>query len=513
MYRKSDPEKVEKYLDLLPKLRKAIGLSKIDGGIQLTDHDTGFAVELSDEFLSETITSPEKKKELVSNFEAMGLIDPAQSLFEIRKLQRSFLDASHSSLLDRVRERLCDITAQIPFFKKNKSIYDVNRIKTIEDFQKLPFMRKKDLRESFPGNLLPQDVNVSSEIENGTLKLVSTSGSTEDRLQIIVKNQLDRLPFGSDDLFGISIGGKQPRTAILTTPVCSGSECSLGNDSYEDRLSKSFPDLYLQAMRDPFSVQRPVIEAFCTDIEKFKPTILLVDPIYMQCIARKANELNIKLPKVDVIQHSFEYGPKTALRDLNNLFKSKLFNSYGASEENRLAVQCHRGALHVRSDVVYLEIVNSKGPCDPGEVGSVVITTFDSVTPLIRYLIGDIASWTGKNCDCAFSLWPTIDFHGRSKDMIFSNNLWHSTLTIDRAIGAPEWLDFCHVIQHDKNAYEVKLIPSLGNSVNLPDISQRLEDYINPKNIFFKEVTRLGIQQSLKVGFTQNKFSGAPELL
>jgi phenylacetate-coenzyme A ligase PaaK-like adenylate-forming protein len=501
------------FLKKLPMLRDSVQVSTIENGIQLTDVETGFAVEFGQPYMQELIYKGDKLRELGRQLKEMGLTSDSKDIDKIRKLQRSILDANNLPLVERLQERLLNITNQVPFFSEKKSTYDPQAINSIEDFSKLPFMRKSNIRENFPTGLLPKNIDLATGLKDGSLIFVGTSGSTEERLQIISNSKISRLPFGSDDLFNLSIGGEQPRTAILTTPICSGTECTIGKVSFEARLSKYSPDLYLQTTSDPFSIQPKLLESFCNDITKFKPLILAADPIYLQCIIRRAAELSITLPPIDIIQHGFEFGPKTALRDLSRAFKVPIFNDYGASEENRLAVQCHKGSLHVRADVVYFEIVNSAGQCAPGEVGSVAITTFDTVVPLVRYLIGDIAEWTGKVCDCGFSSWPTIYLHGRYKDMIYSNKRWVSTLDIDRAIGAPAWLDFYRVIQHEKDLYEVNVIPALGASANFPDITERLGSYINSNNIKFKEVTRFDLLPSMKIGLVENKLGGAPELL
>lgn len=239
----------------------------------------------------------------------------------------------------------------------------------------------------------------------------------------------------------------------------------------------------------------------------------MADAIYLQCIIRQANEWGIKLPQIPLIQYGFEFAHQAAVRDLKKAFhNSMVLNDYGASEENHLALQCHRGSLHVRSDLVHFEILGSSGSCPPGVVGAVAITSFDSLTPLIRYLIGDAAAWTHSKCDCEFSHWPTIELHGRLKDMIFYNGRWISTLDIDRAIGAPDWLDFYKIIELAPQTYEVQVIPSPGATVKFPDLKDRLSDLIDPKNIRFKVLSRFDPLPSLKIGLTQTCLSGAPEL-
>ena len=79
------------------------------------------------------------------------------------------------------------------------------------------------------------------------------------------------------------------------------------------------------------------------------------------------------------------------------------FDQYVATEVGFLAVECaaHDG-LHVLDDHVEVEIVDDDGrPCRPGEEGQVLVTPLHARTlPLIRYRLGDRATWTAGACGC-----------------------------------------------------------------------------------------------------------------
>ncbi len=493
-------------------LRPGIEITPLPEGIQLTDRETGFAVELEPSYVPLLEGTGPEADEFWSTLTEMGLVDTGLDLREIRRRQRHRLLAEHPPLLDRLRERLADVRRNVPFFRERASEYDPERLSSIEDYATIPFMRKRDVRANFPNGLVPDDTDVAQGLSDHTLVLMVTSGSTDERLQLVSRVEIDRHPFGCDDLYGVPIGGKQPRTAFFTTPVCSGVECHLGQSAYEDRLRKVYPDLMLNSTDDPFAIQPELIDSFCEEIDRFQPQILLADAIYLQCLIRSARELGRKLPRVPFVQYGFEFGHRAAVRDIKLEFEVPALNEYGASEENRLALECHRGSLHVRADVVHLEILNAQGPCPPGVPGAVALTTFDSLTPLVRYLIGDVAAWTGETCDCAFADWPTIELHGRLKDMIRAGDRWVSTLDIDKAIGAPEWLDFYRVIQHGPEQFEAQVIPGLGAEPNFKDLAGRLSRYLDPRHVQFRTVSRFDPLKSMKIGLTQNRLGGAPEI-
>jgi phenylacetate-CoA ligase len=494
-------------------LRAAVELSPLPEGVQLTDKETGFAVELEPEYvpLLQETTGP-AADDFWGKLTEMALVDIGLDLPEIRRRQRRQLLDSYPPMLEWLRGRLADIREHVPFYRERAAEYDPERLATLEDFTSLPFMRKRDIRANFPNGLLPDGTDVAQGIHDRTLVLKATSGSTDDRLQVVSYSMVERHPFGCDDLYGVPIGGQQPRTAFFTTPVCAGARCHLGNSTYEDRLSPLSPDLFLNSTDDPFAIQPELIDAFCEEVDRFQPQILLADAIYLQCLIRRARELGKKLPRVPFVQYGFEFGHRAAVRDIKREFGVPALNEYGSSEENRLGLECHRGSLHVRADAVYFEILNAQGPCPPGEVGAVALTTLNSLTPLVRYLIGDAAAWTGQPCDCAFADWPTIELHGRLKDMIRSGDRWVSTLDIDKAIGAPEWLDFYRVIQHKPERIEVQVIPALGAAADFKDLADRLSRHLNPKHIEFRTVARFDPLKSMKIGLTQNRLGGAPEL-
>jgi phenylacetate-CoA ligase len=493
------------------QLREGVRVSGLGDGIQITDHGTGFAVELGRGDVAIMNGRGARTDAFWGRLRELGLTAAVPGAAEARRRQRAAFAAANPPLIDRLRDRLDRISREVPFFRDRAAIYDAARVGDLDTFARLPFMRKRDLRANFPHGLVPDGLDVAAGVERGELAIVATSGSTDERLQVVTRAVIDRLPFGSDDLLGMAIGGKQPRTAFFTTPVCSAGQCHLGRNTYEDRLSKGSPDLTLVSAEDPFAIDRSLLDLFCEDVARFSPTILAADPIYLQCLVRQARRYGVDLPRIGLIQRGFEFGSEAAIRDIGCAFEVPILNDYGASEENRLAVECHRGGLHVRADVIHMEILDASGPCPPGVLGAVVLTTFDTLTPLVRYLIGDVAEWTGKACDCEFANWPTIRLHGRLKDRLRSRGRWITTLEIDAAIGAPNWLDFYRVTQVSTNRIEVEVIPALGEACDFGDLAERLEHYLDPTEIGFRKVARLDPLPSMKIGITRTRLS-TPEV-
>ncbi len=90
---------------------------------------------------------------------------------------------------------------------------------------------------------------------------------------------------------------------------------------------------------------------------------------------------------------------RTAAQDL---LGKKIIDMYSAQEVGYIAIQCPlHDHYHMIPELCFTEILREDGtPCQPGEVGRVVVTVpYSYPFPLIRYDIGDYAE-LGAPCDC-----------------------------------------------------------------------------------------------------------------
>lgn len=85
-------------------------------------------------------------------------------------------------------------------------------------------------------------------------------------------------------------------------------------------------------------------------------------------------------------------------------FGAEIVEMYGSDDCGAIAHQCTAGNLHVHSELVHIEIVDGEGkPCGIGQEGRVLVTVlYNTAQPLIRYEIGDIASF-GEPCVCGLA--------------------------------------------------------------------------------------------------------------
>jgi phenylacetate-CoA ligase len=87
-------------------------------------------------------------------------------------------------------------------------------------------------------------------------------------------------------------------------------------------------------------------------------------------------------------------------------FGAKVLNRYSTEEFGYLAIQCsEREQLHALQFHNFIEILSDDGaPCGIGETGRVLVTSLSNPgMPLIRYELGDYASWQPP-CPCGLAL-------------------------------------------------------------------------------------------------------------
>jgi phenylacetate-CoA ligase len=167
-------------------------------------------------------------------------------------------------------------------------------------------------------------------------------------------------------------------------------------------------------------------------------------------------------------------------KTISETLNSNIYDSYGSREIQAMAFECeeHSG-LHVSSPLLHFEILRSDGtPTKPGEIGEIVLTPFfNYAMPLIRYRIGDMGSWSVKECPCGRG-WPLIDrVVGRVTTCFYKQ---------DGGVVPPEyfihligvvlndgWIKRFQIIQYDYDRIEVKIVSR--NSVDNPALFYKTE--------------------------------------
>ena len=77
--------------------------------------------------------------------------------------------------------------------------------------------------------------------------------------------------------------------------------------------------------------------------------------------------------------------------------------------------------MHINSENLIVEILRENEPCASGEIGEVVVTELNNTgMPLLRYRLGDFASFADVPCSCGRGLPVIENIAGRALDIIYN---------------------------------------------------------------------------------------------
>lgn len=269
-------------------------------------------------------------------------------------------------------------------------------IKTQEDFEKLPFTDKNDLREAYP-------LGLQTVPDEEVVRIHSSSGTTGTPVII---------PYTAQDVEDWTVmfkrcyemAGVTDKDIIHITPGYGLWTAGIGFQSGAERLgAMTIPmgpgntDKQLKMMID------------------LKSTVLCATSSYALLLAEEISkrDINDQIHLKKGIIGSERWGEKMRKRIANEL-GVELYDIYGLTEiyGPGIGISCeYESGMHLWDDYLYFEIIDPKtGEVLPdGEVGELVITTLKKEgAPLIRYRTHDLTRIIPGKCGGG-SDYPRID--------------------------------------------------------------------------------------------------------
>jgi phenylacetate-CoA ligase len=326
---------------------------------------------------------------------------------EIETASRSEMEALQLNHLQQTVKRVYE---NVPFYKEKFDELGIapEDIKSLEDITKLPFTKKKDLRDQYPYGLFAVPLEEVNRIHGSS----GTSG--KPTVVGYTKNDL-----------------KNWATIVARAIVTAGGKKSdVFHNAYGYGLFTGGLGLHhgaeeLGAACVPISGGNT--ERQITVIEDFKPRGICGTPSYILNIVEKMEELGM-----DPRETSVEYGifgaepwSEEMRATLEKKLNIKAVDIYGLSEVMGpgVAIECHEAqdGLHIADDHFFVEVLDPKTlePVEDGQVGELVFTSLTKEAfPVIRYRTGDIASITKEKCTCGRTTTRMSRLLGRTDDMI-----------------------------------------------------------------------------------------------
>lgn len=309
-------------------------------------------------------------------------------------------------------KQLQQVDAQVKRLLKSGSFYGevyrkagISGVSSQEDFEKLPFSSKDDLRNAYP-------LGIQAVPEEEVVRIHSSSGTTGKPVII---------PYTAKDVGDWAImfarcyetAGITNKDRIQITPAYGLWTAGIGFQLGAEKLgAMTVPmgpgntDKQLQMMMD------------------LKTTVLTATSSYALLLAEEINKRGLR-DKIHLKKGVFgsERWSKKMREYIRNELGVELYDIYGLTEiyGPGIGITCEKEqGIHYWDDYVYIEIINPETgePVPDGETGEIVITTLvKEGAPLLRFRTHDLSRIIPEKCSCGRS-YPRLDtIGGRSDDM------------------------------------------------------------------------------------------------
>jgi len=180
-------------------------------------------------------------------------------------------------------------------------------------------------------------------------------------------------------------------------------------------------------------------------------------------LAKFSLDQHLPMPRLKAVVTTSEKVTPEMRQVMERAYGCRVFEEYSTVENAVFASECEQRRLHVSPDAGIVEILRQDGsPCDPGEVGEVVATSFTRWHQLfIRYRLGDLAAWDDVPCPCGRQMPVLKEVCGRLEDVVYGQDGRQLVRFHGVFVGMPHVREG-QVIQDGLSVFRVKVVPDEG---------------------------------------------------
>ena len=387
--------------------------------------------------------------------------------------------------LEQVDRQIKRLIAADNFYGKKLKDAGIDGVSTAEDFKKLPFSQKQDLRDAYPLGLMavPEEEIVrihSSSGTTGTPGIIPYTKKDVDDWTAMFARCYEYAGITKRDRIHIT-----PGYGLWTAGIGFQAGCELLG-AMALPLGPGNTDKQLQMMVDMESTVLCATSSYA---------LLLAEEIAKRGIRDK-----IKLKKGVI--GSERWGEKMRSRIRNEL-GIELYDIYGLTEiyGPGIGINCrYDTGMHIWTDYLYIEIIDPEtGENVPdGEWGEIVLTTLvKEGAPLIRYRTHDISRIIPGECPCG-SKFPRIDvIAGRSDDMMKIKGVNVFPKQIEEVLSSfPELSSEYQIhISHLDGRDTMRIYVETNGTVDFADMARRVAERVKSRIGFtpLVKVVELGV--------------------
>ena len=373
--------------------------------------------------------------------------------------------------LDLVNDRIRALTASGSFYGKKLEAAGITSVATPEDFEKLPFSEKNDLRDAYPLGLMTAP-------EEEIVRIHSSSGTTGKPV-IIPYTQQDVDDWAIMFARCYETAGITKKDRIQITPGYGLWTAGIGFQNGCERLgAMAVPmgpgntDKQLQMMQD------------------METTVICSTSSYALLLAEEIAKRGIK-DKIHLKKGVIgsERWSKKMRERISTELGIVLYDIYGLTEiyGPGIGINCkYDTGMHYWDDYIYLEIIDPvTGKVLPdGEMGEIVITTLvKEGAPLIRYRTHDLSRIIPGKCECGRE-YPRIDvIMGRTDDMMKIKGVNVFPSQIEEILGSFTEIssEYQIRISHLDGKDTMRIYVETSGSYDFEDVARRIAEKVKSR--------------------------------
>ena len=349
------------------------------------------------------------------------------------------------------RERLRNVlraALNAPYYQ-NAWTNEQKRAALAGRLQELPLLEKSPLRAD-PEAFVRRDLK-----PRGTLTF-HTSGSTGTPIatrwtRSELRRSLAVREVRSAGWAGVSF--KMPRATFSGRLVEPDAESS--GPFYRYNLSES--QVYLSA----FHLRPDSAATYVDGLRRHKIQWLTGYAVSYYLLARLILEQDLKVPSLKAVITTSEKLTNEMRSTMEAAYGCRIFEEYSTVENVIFASECEAGRLHLSPDVAIVEVLRPDGTrCAIGEEGEVIATCLmRDYQPLVRFRLGDMASFTSEACTCGRSM-PVLDeVSGRVEDVVVAPDGRQMVRFHGLFVNQPQVREG-QVVQEALNRIRVRVVPT-----------------------------------------------------
>lgn len=362
---------------------------------------------------------------------------------------RDRLEALQCARLTRLIRHCYDT---VPYYRR---VFDEHGIRPAEighpdDLYRLPVLTKEDVRAH-------RDALRSRAVPRRATTTGRTGGTTGVPLYFTLDRS--RVTFDHALVFRHwSWAGWTPRDWVA---VLRGFPLIDPDDRTGSLARRDFADrrVYLSG----FHLSYEHFPRYLDALRRLRPRFIAAYPSSLYTLARYLTAEGERVPVQAVFTGSESITP-TERRAIEDRF-GPVWDRYGTGERLVVSQQCGVGSYHQNVEFGIVQVDAPRGtPAGPGTRGELIHTGLTNFSmPLLRYASGDVGSLVEGTCECGRGLPLMSAVAGRKDDAIVTaDGRVMPRAGLDQVHEFVERMERCQLVQHERGAVEVRVLPRPG---------------------------------------------------